>query len=163
MDVKVALLGQYRAGLAMLRNCIEVCPDDVWRADSHPRTFWRIVYHATFYTHLYLAVDYESFQPWEKHCWHGPVLWDDGKHDAPPVETTYTQAELLEYVAFVEANLDGWLREMDLEAQTSGFSWYAVPKLDHQLVNIRHLGVHIGQLQERLTDQGIETEWVRGE
>ena len=88
------------------------------------------------------------------------MLWVDGKHDAPPVETTYTQAELLEYVAFVEANLEGWLREMDLEAQTSGFSWYSVPKLDHQFVNLRHLGVHIGQLQERLMEQGIETEWV---
>ena len=162
MDVKVALLGQYRAGLAMLRNCVEVCPDEIWQAGNHPRTFWRIVYHATFYTQLYLAVDYESFQPWEKHCWHGPVLWVDGEHAVPPVETTYTQAELLEYVAFVEANVEGWLRVIDLEAQTSGFSWYSVPKLDHQLVNIRHLGVHIGQLQERLTDQGIETEWVRG-
>jgi hypothetical protein len=88
------------------------------------------------------------------------VLWVDLNQEVPPVETTYTQVELLEYVAFVETSVQGWLREMDLEAQTSGFSWYSVPKLDHQFVNLRHLGVHIGQLQERLMEQRIETEWV---
>ena len=160
MELRAALLGQYRAGLAMLRNCIEVCPDEVWRDGVHPRTFWRIAYHAIFYTHFYLAVDHESFGPWERHCWHGMVLWVDGERQSPPDETTYTQVELLQYVEFVERHLEEWLDAMDLGARTSGFPWYPIPKLDHQFVNIRHLGVHIGQLQERLFERDLATNWV---
>jgi hypothetical protein len=160
MDMKAALLSQYRAGLAMLRNCIEVCPDDVWSAGVHPRAFWRIAYHAIFYTHLYLAVDHTSFQPWDRHCDHGRILWIDDETGVPPEETTFTRAELLEYVAWVDVSLEGFLAAIDLGSQSSGFPWYPISKLEHQIVNIRHLGVHVGQLQERLTDRGIETEWV---
>ena len=49
---------------------------------------------------------------------------------------------------------------MDLEAKTCGFSWYKVPKLEHQIVNIRHLGGHVGQLSELLMANGILVDWV---
>ena len=160
MEVKAALLGQYRAGIAMLRNCIEVCPDDLWSEGRHPRAFWRIAYHALFYTHFYLSVDHETFTPWEKHVWHGIILWEDDESGVPPVETTFSQADLLSYVAFLEQNVAGLLEVIDLDSASSGFPWYAIPKLDHQLVNIRHLGVHVGQLQELLFARGIDTDWV---
>ncbi len=145
--LRSALKGQYRAGLAMLRNCIEVCPDDLWPADEHPRAYWRITYHTVFYTHLYLMPEEAAFKPWEKHSWHGPVLWLDEEEGVPPIETTYTRAELIEYVDMVDGMVGEWVDALDLESQSSGFHWYKIPKLDHQLVNIRHLGLHVGQLQ----------------
>jgi hypothetical protein len=70
------------------------------------------------------------------------------------------KAVLLEYVGLLKENTQGWLSEMDLDSPESGFSWYPMPKLEHQLVNLRHLGIHIGQLQERLMAAGIEPRWV---
>jgi len=145
----------------MVRQCIEVCPDDVWAAATeHPRTFWRIAYHALFYTHFYCMPDHESFTPWDRHVAHGVILWDDDEDGIPPMETTYSQADLLEYVDFVSANIGDWVNALDLGSSESGFPWYPIPKLDHQFVNLRHLGIHLGQLQERLYAVGIDTNWV---
>lgn len=161
MEVKHALLGQLRAGLAMLRQCIEVCPEDVWAAaNEHPRTYWRIAYHALFYTHFYLMPDQDSFVPWAKHQNQAVILWNDDEDGVPPDETTYSQADLLDYMILVEAEVERWLDALDLESPESGFPWYEIPKLDHQLVNLRHLGIHVGQLQERLFAVGIDTDWV---
>src|SRR5580658_6594217 len=83
MNIKSALKGQYHAGLAMLRQCVERCPADVWTSGTHPRTFWRIAYHAIFYTHLYLGQNEQAFRQWEKHRDCGG-LWAE-----PPVEPAF--------------------------------------------------------------------------
>lgn len=160
MDLKDALKGQYGAGLAMLRECIERCPDDAWSAGEHPRTFWRIAYHTLFYTHFYMMPSHTEFTPWARHQPQGVILWDDDEDGIPPVETTYSPQDLLEYLAEIEQNLSGWVDALDLGAAESGFPWYPIPKLDHQLVNIRHLGIHVGQLQELLYARGVDLEWV---
>lgn len=162
MDIKGALQGQYHAGLAMLKQCIERCPDDLWGATcaEEPRTFWRIAYHAIHYTHLYLMPTFEDFQSWDKAVWHGRVLWDDDEEGMPPNEVTYSQSQLCEYLDMVDRNVDGWVDALDLESEKSGFDWYKIPKMDHQLVNIRHLGIHIGQLQELLYAKGVDLDWV---
>lgn len=162
MDLKSAFKGQYHAGFAQIRQCIERCPDDLWSAQAGvaPRTFWRIAYHAIFYTHLYLMNKHEDFQPWEKNEWHASVLWDDDERGVPPQETTYTRDEVLSYLDLVDAGVDGWMDAMDLEAAHSGIPWYNISKIDHQVVNIRHMGIHIGQLQELLYARGIDVDWI---
>lgn len=159
MEIKRALKGQYRAGLAMLRQCIERCPDDLWEAGEHPRNFWRIAYHAVFYTHLYLQVNEEAFQPWEKHRKHVPSLWEDHR-GAPPVDPPYSREETLAYLDLVYEQVDEWVDLIDLDAQQSGFDWYPIPKLDHQILNVRHLQGHVGQLQELLYARGVDLDWV---
>ena len=143
----------------MLRQQIEVCPDEVWVAGEHPRNFWRIAYHALFYTHLYLMQREEDFVAWEKHCEGATSLWDD---DVPPpaVVSPYTHAELLSYLDFIYENIESWVKRLDLTTQDPGFSWYKIPKLDHQILNVRHLNGHVGQLSELLMAHGIDTEWV---
>lgn len=160
MDVKAALKGQYKAGLAMLQGCIEACPDDLWSEGKHPRAFWRIAYHCLFYTHFYLMPDEARFTPWHRHQNQARILWDDDEDGLPPAETTYSRAELLEYLHQVYESVDDWVDALDLDAHESGFPWYPIPKLDHQLVNIRHLGIHVGQLQELLYARDIDVDWV---
>ena len=76
------------------------------------------------------------------------------------MEVTFSQADLLEYLDFLSENLVGWVENLDLQSSSSGFSWYPnMSKLEHQMVNLRHLGVHIGQLQERLYADGLEPGW----
>lgn len=158
MDIKRALKGQYHAGLAMLRDAIERCPEDVWMAGTHPRNTWRIAYHAVFYTHLYLMKTEVEFQPWVDHRNHVPALWID--EDGPPVEEPYSKAEVLTYLEMVDSCVNGWVDAMDLESPTSGFSWYSIPKLDHQLLNIRHLQGHVGQLSELVMQAGHDLDWI---
>ena len=64
MDLRRALKEQYHGGLAMLAECVEKCPEDMWTAGAHPRTFWRIAFHAAFFTQLYLGQNEAAFQPW---------------------------------------------------------------------------------------------------
>ncbi|MEX2582950.1 MAG: hypothetical protein WD766_06740, partial [Gemmatimonadota bacterium] len=61
------LKSQYHATLAMLRETIERCPDELWYGDDHPNACWQIAYHALYFTHLYLQPNEAAFRPWEHH------------------------------------------------------------------------------------------------
>jgi len=151
MDIKKAIKGQYRAGLSMLRQCISDCSDQVWLSGTHPRTYWRIAYHALFYTHLYAMQTEKDFIPWTKQR-KVSELWGEC-----PAAEPYTQADLLEYLDWIDANIEGWVDALDLEAEDSGFPWYdKIEKLDHQLLNIRHLAGHMGQLSELVMNSGLD-------
>lgn len=158
MEIKRALKGQYHAGLAMLRQTIEQFPDELWESGIHPRNPWRIAYHAIFYTHLYLMAEESAFRGWEKHRQHVPALWQD--EDGPPEEPAYSKSETLEYLDMVDAGVDNWVDQIDLDSPNAGFDWYSIPKLDHQILNIRHLQGHVGQLSELAMAQGVDLDWI---
>jgi hypothetical protein len=51
---------------------------------------------------------------------------------------------------------------LDLDSPESGFSWYQVPELEHQLVNLRHMQHHTAQLADRLRSAaGVGVRWVQ--
>lgn len=163
MELKRALVGQFRAGLAMLRECVELCPDDLWAVtvDKPPRTFWRIAYHAAFYTHFYLSQDHSMFTAWSRHVNHAVMTFADEGQPLPPEGTLYSQSDLLEYVDLLIEQMDSCIESLDLESPESGFPWYPnFPKLDHVLLTLRHLGVHVGQLQELLFARDLDPDWV---
>jgi len=66
MNVRAALKGQYHAALAMLKQAIEQCPDELWDG-GQAVPFWQVAYHTLYYTHLYLQQREEDFRPWEHH------------------------------------------------------------------------------------------------
>lgn len=154
-NLRPALKGQYHAALDMLKGAIEGCPDALWESGTPPRNFWRIVYHTLFYTHLYLQVRYEAFVPWEKH--REEVEGDP--HCERTDATPYSRAEMLAYWQLVDAMVDLQLDKIDLNAPESGFDWYRIPKLDHVILNIRHIQQHAGQLSDRLLEAGIDQNW----
>jgi len=63
MDIQSALKSQYHAPLAMLKQAVERCPDDLWTAPGEPSPFWQVAYHTLFFTHLYLQQDEKAFGP----------------------------------------------------------------------------------------------------
>lgn len=162
--LRAALAEQCHAGLAMLAECIERCPDDLWTAGTHPRTFWRIAYHAAFFTHLYLGQDEASFQPWAHNRPDADALWgsDTEPYELPEEIPPYEREEMLRYVAFVDGLIDPTLQTLDLAATGTGFPWYPpeMSKLSHELMNVRHLQGHVGQLSELLMARGIDTRWI---
>jgi hypothetical protein len=156
MNIKSALKGQYHAGLAMLRQCVERCPADLWTSGTHPRTYWRIAYHAVFFADFYMVQNEEAFTPWARHREDVDCLWE-----TPPVVEPYTQDEMLEYIDLLVARVDETVDGLDLDSPETGFPWYkSMGKLDHELMNVRHLQGHIGQLSELLMAQGVDTDWI---
>jgi hypothetical protein len=163
MDVRSALKEQYHAGLAMLADCIEKCPDEVWTSGTHPRTFWRIAFHALFYTQLYLGQNEEAFQPWPHHREGCRELWgaDVEPFELPPEVAPYERSDMLGYLAYVDGLVEATVDQLDLDSEETGFYWYKnMSKLSHELMNLRHIQGHVGQLSELLMQFGIDTDWV---
>ena len=138
--IRPVLKSQYHAALAMLRDAIEHCPPEEWLSTEHKNASWKLAYHALFFAHLYLQRDEAAFRLWEKQ--HGG---GDGIEGEP-----YTQAEVLEYWDVCDRMVDEAVDGLDLDRTESGFPWYRMCKLEHQLVNIRHIQHHAGQLIDRV-------------
>lgn len=166
LDVlRVTLQRQYHAALATLRDVVEACPDDLWFDPQPANAYWQVAYHALFFTHLYLGDDEASFQPWAEHVTDvqnpdglGPA--DDA--DSRPVHPEpYTRAQVLAYWEVVDRMVDRAVSGFDLHRSDSGFPWYPVPKLEHQLINLRHVQHHAAQLADRLrAHTGAGTRWI---
>ncbi len=159
------LVSQYQASLAMLREAIEICPDDLWLSSDYQNRFWHIAYHAVFYTHFYVQKGEANFRPWEKHQpdsnYLGRRPW--APDEPPAVVKPYSQAEVLEYHKFCCAEVETRVPELELTAG-SGFYWLPFNKMELQLYNIRHLQHHTGQLADRLRARAdVEVRWARAE
>ena len=154
-----SLKSQYHASLAMLLEAIERCPPSLWTSDQYANPFWQVAYHALYYTDLYLEQTEAAFSPWEHHR--------PGQHrfeartDAATTLTPYSVGEMLTYCRRCQAKVDSAVDRLDLSATESGFSWYRMTKVEHQLVNLRHLQHHTGQLADRLRQvAALGVRWV---
>jgi hypothetical protein len=165
--LRMALERQYRAGLAMLRDAVERCPESLWDDPTPTNAFWQIAYHTLYFTHLYLQPEEAAFRPWSGH--QAEVENRDGiaGADEPAgqllvVPEPYTREQVLAYVAHLEAGLRDAVEALDLLAPDCGFWWYRpMAKLEHQLVNLRHLQHHAGQLADRVRNHaGVGVDWV---
>jgi hypothetical protein len=155
MDIRPALKGQYHGALLMLKEAIEQCPDPIWVVVGDPRASWRIAYHALYFADLYLQARESDFSGWTEARKNAESLWGD----APDIEP-YTKAEVLAYWAIVDRMVDGQIDSLDLDSQETGFHWYTMPKLDHVIMNIRHIQEHAGQLRERVIQSGGDPRWI---
>jgi hypothetical protein len=153
MDVKAALKGQYHAALATLKQAIEPCPAELWVCDDVPAPFWQVAYHTLFFTNFYLMASREAFL--QGGGWPGGRMYlEDLGHRQAGDEPPYSQAEMLAYWQFCDDLVDPAVEQCDLDAAECGFPWYPLPKLDHQLVNIRHIQHHAAVLASRLKHAG---------
>jgi DinB superfamily len=152
--LRAALKSQYHAALAMIRQAIEIWPDDLWTG-SAPNPFWQVAYHTAFCTHMYLQPNEAAFRPWEHHRGGYQFL------GAPNVTDPYTKAQVLDYLAQCDAMTDAAVDALDLTASDCGFWWYKMSKLEHQFVNIRHIQHHMAQLAVRLRAAGVPgVDWI---
>lgn len=149
------LKSQYHAALAMLREAVERCPDALWDDPAHTNRTWQIAYHALFFARYYGGPDERFDDFWEGHRSDtrnpdgipGPPEPSDPR---PHLPDPYTKAEVLAFWERCNAGVDAAVDALDLEAPQCGFPWYPIPKLEHQLVNLRHIQHHAGQISERL-------------
>jgi hypothetical protein len=166
MDMRGALKEQFHAGLAMLAECVEKCPDDLWVSGVYPRFYWRIAFHAAFFTQLGLGKDLSAFEPWpgrregiHEGLWETPEYVEP--YELPDGVERYSQVEIGAYIQFVDGLVDRLLDDIDLESESSGFPWYQnMSKVSNVLMNLRHVQGHVGQLSELLMARGIDISWI---
>jgi len=162
MTIQDCLKSQYHAALTMLLDAMDACPPALWTDASYVNPFWHVAYHTLFYTDFYLEPSETTFVPWPHHRQgHNRFA---SHPDAAASVVPYTAAELRAYLAHVQQKVDTAVDRLDLTAPESGFPWYRMSKLEHQIVNVRHLAHHVGQLAERVrqtSNHGVR--WVRGE
>ena len=166
--IRDALRSQYRAGLRMLRAAIEACPEDLWfdSESRHTNACWQVAYHTAFFTDFYLQPAAEGYQPWPGH--HEGSQYPDGiagpsreGDDRPLLPPPYAKADVLALIDHIEDNLETTLASLDLTSADSGFPWYPISKLEHQMVNLRHLQHGFAQLADRLRDHcDIGIDWT---
>lgn len=156
MDVRTALKSQYKGGLEMLRQCIERCPDHLWHSGEFPRTIDRIATHAIFFTDLYLRQNVDAHENWQGITPDYANLDDDALPDMH-----IDKERLLSYLEYVYGDVDKVVEGLDLDTEDPGFYWYEnICKMEHQLMNLRHLQGHVGQLSELLMANGIDIDWI---
>lgn len=145
--IKLALKNQYKSALQTLREAILRCPDSLWSEQSSEWPYWQLVYHTLFYTDLYLSQSLELFTPAVKNG----KSWQN-----PDTDGFQSKTDMLEYFEIVEAKVDREIDDTDLGRNESGFDWYPISKLDHEILNIRHIMIHVGHLDIRLRQAGQE-------
>jgi hypothetical protein len=160
------LKSQYHAALAMLGETIKRCPGDVWANPNHRNAWWQVAYHTLFFAHLYLQPNEAAFRPWREH--QADVQNPDGiagppdpNSSLPLIPQPYSRDQILEYWSICDEMVDNAVDALDLLSRNSGFSWYKVSKLEHQIVNIRHIQIGAALLAERLRSEAdIGIGWV---
>ena len=148
MTIQAALKSQYHGAMAMLKAALDSCPESLWVDDSYKNPFWQVAYHTLFYTDFYLSPSEHAYVHWPQHR-PGYANLGQPAPDGTP-RSPYTRAELTAYWQYCESRLDQAVDSLDLNAPECGFPWYQMGTLEHQLVNIRHLQHHTGQLTDRL-------------
>jgi DinB superfamily len=160
MTLQAIIKSQYQASLTMLLEAIDSCPPELWADRQYSNPFWQVAYHTLFYTHLYLQPSEAHFVAWEHHR---PGYHRFSGPDAAPAPRPYSTEEIRAYCLWCQRMVDSAVESLDLGAPESGFSWYRMPKLEHQVVNLRHIQHHTGQLADRLrqaANRGVQ--WVGG-
>ncbi len=166
MEIRDALKEQYHGAMAMLAECVEKCPDDLWTSGEYPRYYWRIALHAAFFTQLQLPQDEHAYEPWpDRPRDHFEPMWLDPAYvepyELPDGVAPFSREDTLSYIRFVDSMIDPVVDALDLDCGETGFSWYPnMSKLSHELMNLRHIQGHVGQLSELLMARGIDTDWV---
>jgi hypothetical protein len=160
------LKSQYHACLAMLQDAIEKCPESLWYDRQPTNAYWQVAYHALFFAHLYMGQDLESFVPWPEHQRDsqnedGIAGPPDPTSTLPLIPRPYTKDQALRYWALCDDMVDRAVDALDLRRKDSGFHWYKMSKVEHQLVNLRHIQHHTAQLMDRLrAAENVGVKWV---
>ncbi|MHC4959364.1 MAG: hypothetical protein ACYTGN_13430 [Planctomycetota bacterium] len=163
--IRSALKNQYHAALAMLGQAIRSCPDELWEDTTHTNAAWQLAYHTLFFAHMYMQPSEAAFAPWAGHradcqvpdCIPGPP---DPNSDLPLLPPPYTREQALEYWRLCVDMVDPVIDGQDVLAADSGFSWYPISKLEHHMVNLRHIQHGAAQLADRLrANADIGVDW----
>ena len=136
MNIQQVLVSQELAALKMLAEAIGKCPPDVWAGRGDEDPFWFKAQHTAYWAHRHLKATLKGFSAWKG-------------HRKPEIRRPMSKEELLAYVGFIQHQL--------LERNVL----FTPEKLEQEIVEIRHIQQHTGELYERLgSRKGTVLHWT---
>jgi uncharacterized damage-inducible protein DinB len=138
-------IGQFEAALAMLRDCIEQCPEELWEQPIVALSFRQVAYHTLFFVDYYLSASEAAFEA-------RPLHAIAGDERLPHVSPGLSKADTLAYLTICHEKLQETLSaetEATLQAP-AGFSRRRFSRGELHIYNLRHVQHHTGQLSARL-------------
>ena len=151
------LIRQYGAVIDMLDETVQRCPDELWLDQLPVYPFWRLAYHAAFYTHLYSSDTAESFVPWE----HLKTDLADPDHELGKDDEPCTKEDVAAYNRFIVEHVRSAIPRQDLDGPSGIPWWNQFNKMEMHIYNIRHTQHHVGQLVDRLRNEtGMDVKWI---
>ena len=161
---KQLVTNQFEAVFCTMAALVEKCPDANWRAPVASLTFNQAVFHALFYTDVYLGPDLKSLKEQSFHQEHAKVFADYEELEDRVQQAVYEKAFIKDYIAHCREKVGRVIAaetEESLEKRP-GFDWQSFSRAELHVYNIRHLHHHAAQLSLRLRiDAGVEIPWVR--
>lgn len=150
---------QVDAGLAMLDECIRVCPADWWDKPVGVYPFWHVAYHVLCFVDVYSSRDNEAWKPDQRPDGLHPLGRTELEEEFP--SRRFEQRELIGYVARCRVLVSEALAaETDQSLRGgSGFDHLRFTRAELYLYTLRHLQHHAGQLTATLRRAGVATRW----
>lgn len=161
MDEIVKMLKvQYEDGCKMLKSAVELCPDELWKADNNGLPVWNHIVHALMGSDFWLRSDYMAeFNP----CLPLPdnvrdtLLRDEWKSDG-----FMTKEQVMDCFKAFDAKKDGFFGSLNDEMlckrirDDMEFTYLGVI-----CAQIRHIMCHVGMCEDAiLAFGGNEIPWV---
>lgn len=165
--VKALVVSQYEAALSTLKACVDTCPDTLWTGPVATYKFFQVVFHALFFTDLYLGTDEESFSRQPFHLHHPEFFANYAVEHEPlddPAPPFRDKASLLAYLDFCRRKAGEVVRG-ETETILTGPCGFRrgdrrnFSRAELHVYNIRHIQHHAAQLSLRLrleTHEGVE-------
>jgi hypothetical protein len=164
LDVfKQLIANQFEGVLCMLAACVQRCPDDRWNEPVANLKFCQAVFHALFYTDVYLGRNYASLRDQPFHREHAAVFGDYEEREDRPPQALYDKPFITAYLQHCRAKAARVIADETAEslARRPGFDWLPCPRAEVHVYNIRHVHHHAAQLSLRLRlDTGDGIPWV---
>jgi len=153
-SLKEAIWNQFGAGLDMLENALNKCPEQLW---DYELDFWYIAYHCLFWTDYYLTLEPNNFQP--------PIPFTFSEFDPSgrKPDRIYTKQELLNYLEHSRTKAKRLIEDLTLDKLNSRWinDYKNYSLLEILLYNLRHIQHHTAQLNLLLRQSNIEApNWV---
>lgn len=169
---KDCLWKNFGAAIDMLKNVIDICPDELWQKD---KKFFYLTYHTVIFLDYYLTSPVKSFQPNLPYA-----ITNEGKLPADSVDDVipnrfYSKQEFLSSLSairekcknLITLSSEHKLRERwitDAEISMHGLCPGIVENytvLEILFYNFRHVQHHVGQLNFILRQKAdIASDWV---
>jgi uncharacterized damage-inducible protein DinB len=142
---KQIVIGQFEAALAMMKQCVSACPDELWEDKIANGTIRWVTYHTLFFVDYYLTADETLFELNRFSMEGGDERGSEASEGLPREET-------LEYLLYCrQKTVDTITDETQSTLEgPSGFSWCRFTRGELHLYSLRHVQHHTGQLSAYL-------------
>jgi uncharacterized damage-inducible protein DinB len=147
----------------MLDQIIDFCPDIIWTDTPNGPPIYKVVYHILYFVDLYFSKSQEERESYTMRYPEQENFNITKEIFDPSNVKSLTKFELKDYISDLKAKGKEWFETLsisDLEDEPI-FEWHGSTLLSSLLYNLRHIMLHIGALQARLRQLGVDEQfWI---